>query len=102
MGLLCPVAQATMVGEGAILQNKASVRRKDIITMRASPIRIAYIWLIANEILEDLIYLTVGRLFNRFAFATRAKRPDSGKACGVLFPKAARPELKIRFKTTNL
>jgi hypothetical protein len=82
-------------------QSKASSRRKDIITMRASPSRIGHIWLIANVILEDLFDLTIGNIFNRFALAPRIKKPGSGIACGVTFPETSRPELKIRFRITN-
>ncbi|MGB2583656.1 MAG: hypothetical protein WBC89_05840 [Dehalococcoidia bacterium] len=69
--------------------------------MRASPSRIAHIWLIVNDALEDLFYLPIGNPFNRFVFTTRMKKLDPAVACRVSLPKVSRSELKVRFRTTN-
>ncbi len=67
--------------------------------MRASASRIGYVWLIANEVFEDLFYFAIGNLRNRFVSAT---------GLGKLHPRAAfqgpctePSKLELRFRTTD-
>jgi hypothetical protein len=69
--------------------------------MRASPSRIAHIWLIVNDALEDLFYLTIGSLRNRFVFTTRMKKLYSRAAFRGPLPESSKPDLELRFTTTN-
>jgi len=69
--------------------------------MRASASWIGYIWLIANEGFEDLFYLTIGSLRNRFVSATELRKLYSGAAFRGPLPEPSKPDLELRFTTTN-
>lgn len=82
-------------------EEQAIAQRKEIIRMRASASRIGYAWLIANEVFEDLFYLTIGNLRNRFLSATGLGKPYPRAAFRRPFPEPSNPELELRFRTTD-
>ena len=69
--------------------------------MRASASWIGYAWFIANEVFEDLFYLTIGNLHNRLVAATGLGKLHPRAAFRRPFPEPSKPELELRFRATD-
>lgn len=69
--------------------------------MRAPASWIGYAWLIANEVFEDLFYLTIGNLRNRFVSATGLGKLYPRAAFRELSPEPSKPELEPRFRAND-